>query len=126
MLIRRYEDGDEKRLFELLQSEDGWECYGGEAAKKYKAALLNSITYVALEGDTLYAYIRCREDDGFGVYVYDLLVSKPFLGKKTGKSLIDRVCKDFSGAPVYVMSDADGYYEKLGLKKEGSVFVIEP
>lgn len=70
-------------------------------------------------------YARCREDDGFGVYVYDLLVRKAYRGREIGKSLMERVCQDFPDQPVYVMSDVDSYYEKLGYRREGSIFEVK-
>jgi ribosomal protein S18 acetylase RimI-like enzyme len=69
-------------------------------------------------------YARCREDDGFGVYIYDLLVRKTHRGKPIGKALMERVLNDFPNQPIYVMSDVDPYYEKLGYRKVGSIFEI--
>lgn len=51
--------------------------------------------------------MRCREDDGFGVYIYDLFVRKSYRGREIGKSLMERLCQDFPEQPVYVMSDVD-------------------
>ena len=65
-------------------------------------------------------YARCREDDGFGVNIYDLLVRKTHRGKQIGKTLMERVFKDFPNQAIYVMSDVDPYYEKLGYRREGS------
>ncbi|MGI6659235.1 MAG: GNAT family N-acetyltransferase [Dethiobacteraceae bacterium] len=69
--------------------------------------------------------MRCREDDGFGVYIYDLLVRKTHRGRQIGKSLIEWVCQNFQDQPVYVMSDVDRYYEKLGYRREGSIFEVK-
>lgn len=69
--------------------------------------------------------MRCREDEGFGVYVYDLLVRRSSRGKQIDKILLERVCRDFSEQTLYVMSDADQYYEKLGYRKIGSIFKIK-
>jgi hypothetical protein len=70
-------------------------------------------------------YVRCREDDGFGVYIYDLLVRKTHRGKQIGKTLMEWVFKDFPNQTIYVMSDVDPYYEKLGYRREGSIFKIK-
>ncbi len=128
MDIRLYSQQDENRLHELLLSEgDDWSCYSAEAAfKKYKRALQSSLVYVAYEGDTLCGYVRCRNDDGFGIYVYDLLVEKAFRGRSTGRRLMEQVCTDFPSDTVYVMSGVDGYYAKLGYPREGSVFQVKP
>ena len=126
MEIRKYSKDDEAKLFEMIRSEgEDWECYFGETAiEKYKQAVENSITYVACEGNVLCGYVRCRDDDGFGIYVYDLLVQKEYRGCSLGRKLMERVCADYPDADVYVMSGVDGYYEKLGYHREGSIFAV--
>jgi ribosomal protein S18 acetylase RimI-like enzyme len=126
MEIKRYSKTDEPLLFDLLVDEgDEWSDYHGEAGRdKYVKALESSITYIACDKALVCGYVRCREDDGFGVYIYDLLVRKSYRGRNIGKSLMERVCRDFPGQPVYVMSDVDGYYEKLGYRREGSIFEV--
>ena len=92
---------------------------------KYIKALESSITYIACDETLICGYVRCREDDGFGVYVHDLLVRKNHRGRQIGKSLMERVCQDFPDQPVYVMSDIDQYYEKLGYRRVGSIFEVK-
>jgi hypothetical protein len=55
-----------------------------------------------------------------GFYVYDLLVRQDHRGQGFGKQLIDHVRLFYE--PVYVMSDVDRYYEKIGMSKIGSIF----
>lgn len=111
MKIKRYSTTDEELLFNLLVDEgDDWSDYHGEAGRnKYIKALATSITYIACDDSLIYGYVRCREDNGFGIYVYDLLVRKSHRGKQIGKSLVQQVCQDFPDQPVYVMSDEDPY-----------------
>ena len=127
MEIRRYSKEYEASLFDMLVDEgDDWKDYHGPAGRSnYIKALESSITYIACEGNLVCGYVRCREDDSFGVYVYDLLVRKEYRGKQIGKSLMERVCQDFPDQPVYVMSDVDPYYEKLGYRREGSIFEVQ-
>jgi len=128
MEIRKYSEEDETKLFEMIRSEgEDWECYFRETViNKYKQALKNSITYVVCEGEVLCGYVRCRDDDGFGIYVYDLLVQKEYRGHSIGRKLMERVCADYPDAEVYVMSGVDGYYEKRGYHREGSIFAVKP
>jgi ribosomal protein S18 acetylase RimI-like enzyme len=127
MEIRRYSKEDETLLFDLLINEgDDWIDYHGPVGRnKYIKALEPSITYIAYDENLVCGYVRCREDDGFGVYIFDLLVRKTHRGKRIGKTLMERVCKDFPNQPIYVMSDVDPYYEKLGYRKEGSIFEVK-
>lgn len=127
MQIRRYEKADEKGVFDLMRAEGkDWACYyAKDAAEQYKFALESSITYVCAVDDEICGFVRCRDDDSFGVYVHDLLVAKPHRGRNYGKKLMERVCADYPSSEVYVMSDVDPYYEKLGLVREGSVFRVQ-
>ncbi len=122
MEIRLYTQSDETKLFELL-SEEEWTDYCTDSFG-YKKALLASLTYVAYEDDVLCGYVRGRNDDGFGIYVYDLLVKKACRGRSLGRMLLEKVCTDHPQDTVYVMSDVDGYYEKQGYRRVGSVFEV--
>lgn len=127
MEIRRYKKEDEDLLFDLLLDEgDEWSDYHGpEGRSKYIKALESSITYIACENDLVAGFVRCREDDGYGVYVYDLLVRKSYRGRQLGRRLMEQVCLDFPDQPVYVMSDVDPYYQKLGYQRIGSIFEVK-
>ena len=127
MEIKPYSHADEARLFAMVRGEGGgWECLLDEKhIEKYRCALAKSLTYVAYEGEAMCGYVRCRNDDGLGVYVYDLLVRSTCRGQSIGKMLIGKVCADHPHETVYVMSDVDGYYEKMGYRKIGSIFEIQ-
>lgn len=127
MEIKKYSKAYESLLFDLLVDEgDEWSDYHGPGGReKYIKALESSIVYIACDEALVCGYVRCREDDGFSVYIYDLLVRKSYRGKQIGKKLMERVCQDFSDQPVFVMSDVDPYYEKLGYRKEGSIFEVK-
>lgn len=113
-------------MFDLLidEGEDWSDYHDKEGRTKYLKALEKSVTYMAYDEEVLCGYVRCKEDDGFGVYVYDLLVKKTNRGNNLGKMLMERVYYDFPDQTVYVMSDVDIYYTKLGYKKIGSIFQI--
>jgi GNAT superfamily N-acetyltransferase len=128
MDIRRYETKDETALMAMIRAEgDEWICYwGDDVAAAYRKALAESITYVAVEDGAIIGYSRSLPDHGFYVYVCDLLVAKPWRGRAIGRRLMEVVVRAHPGQTVYVMSDVDGYYRKLGYHREGSVFEVLP
>ncbi|GEN78742.1 GNAT family N-acetyltransferase [Actinotalea fermentans] len=128
VVIRRYGPADEQAFFAMLEGEgDDWREYVGPAGRPaYARAMRSSIAYLLLVDGELCGYARCRDDDGFGVYVHDLLVRGPHRGRHLGRALMERVCADAPGQTVYVMSDVDPYYEKLGYARAGSIFVVTP
>jgi len=123
--IRKYNKTlDECPLMEMIRNEDGWDYADENLASLYKKSLEDSLTWVAYEGDVLCGY--CRSIDDFGTYIYvcDLLVIPVFRGKEIGRKLMERIVADYPDRVVYVMSDEDGYYEKLGYPRVGSIFEI--
>lgn len=125
--IRPYQKGDTDELFAMMEKEDDWDEYCNEQNKEnYLRAVQTSITYLLFEEEKICGYARCREDDGFGVYVCDLLVDANCRGKNYGRYLMEQACKDFPEQTVYVMSDVDPYYEKQGYQKEGTIFIVKP
>ena len=126
MEIRAYTPADEATLFAMMREEgDDWKDYWGNP-EKYRRALAGSITFIAWEGGELAGFARCRDDGGYGLYIYDLLVRKPSRGKYIGRALMEYAAAQFPGAPTYVMSDVDIYYGgKLGYKREGTIFIVK-
>lgn len=126
MEIKIYQKEMELKLFELLKSEgEDWGDYTSESGRtQYNKAIESSIVYICLEEDDLIAYIRCKDDSGFGVYVYDLLVRQDKRGNQIGKKLIEYVKDEYKNQSIYIMSDVDPYYEKCGYKKIGSIFEV--
>jgi ribosomal protein S18 acetylase RimI-like enzyme len=127
MLIKKYTPEDEPKLFELIENEgEEWKPYWHGAGKeKYRKAIAESLVYVVYVGENLCGYARCRDDAGYGVYVIDLLVSPKYRGNEYGRLLMEKVKSDFPDTTVYVNSDVNPYYEKLGYKIAGTIFIIE-
>lgn len=110
-------------FLDLIRSEGGeWEEH---LDSSYLKALEGSITYVAVAGHQICGYVRAMSDFGHYIWVIDLLVGNPFRGNGIGRVLLSTVKESGNGQEVYVMSDADGYYEKQGYKKAGSIFKLE-
>ena len=125
MQIRKYNRlTDEDKLMKMIEDEDGWDYAHESMAERYKATLESSVTYVACEGDVLCGYSRSLDDFGEYIYVCDLLVAPAYRGKELGRKLVECICQDYPGQVVYVMSDVDGYYEKVDYKRAGSIFEV--
>lgn len=125
MQIRKYNKmTDESRLMKMIDDEEGWDYANETLAEKYKVSLETSITYVACQDDILCGYSRSLNDFGEYIYVCDLLVMPAYRGKEIGRKLMECIYKDYPDQVVYVMSDVDGYYEKVGYKRIGSIFEV--
>jgi len=128
MTIKPYTPNDKTALFNLIRSEgEEWGDYTRDeaAVARYCKAIDNSIVFVAFDGDTLCGFVRAKDDDGYGVYIHDLLVHKNHRGNSHGKALIEHVANHFEGNVVYVMSDVDEYYFKQGYTQiEGRILVV--
>lgn len=127
MTIKKYSSEDEINLITLIKSEgEDWSDYTRELGRNnYICTIETSIVYVIYESNEIIAFIRCKEDNGFGIYVYDLLVRQDKRGNKLGQLLIEKVKNDYPEQSIYIMSDVDEYYIKCGYKKIGSIFEIE-
>lgn len=127
MDIREYDKKlDEETVMRLIEAEgEEWACYSSsDASDQYKSALDKSITYVAYEGEDLCGFSRSVEDNDFYMYVCDLLVAPTYRGKNIGRELMECLHRDYPDQVSYVMSDVDGYYTKLGYRREGSIFEV--
>ena len=109
---------------QMILEEEGWDYADAGLADKYKVALERSITYVAYKDDVLCGYSRSLEDFGTYIYICDLLVKPDCRGEETGRKLMECIHLDYPKHIVYVMSGVDGYYEKLGYKRVGSIFEL--
>jgi GNAT superfamily N-acetyltransferase len=119
MEILSYNRTHETQLFDLIHSDPEWSEYL-QFKQRYIQALEQSVVFMLMDKDVCIGFIRGKDDSGFGFYVYDLLVRKDNRGHGYGKALIDHVRSLYQ--PVYVMSDVDAYYEKIGMTKIGSIF----
>ena len=122
--IKKYEHSEEyHELLSIIKSEgDEWKEY---LNSKYQEVLKQSITYVAYVDNELCGYSRSINDFGLYIWVVDLLVDKRYRGNSIGKKLMECLLIDYPNQDIFVMSDVDEYYKRLGYRKEGSIFKIE-
>ena len=122
--IRKYDPlSDYERLLEIIEAEgEEWKDY---LQPNYRKALEQSTTYVASFDGQLCGYSRTISDHGLCVWIMDLLVDQKYRGHSVGKRLMECLFADFPDQEIFVLSDADGYYQKLGYKNEGTIFKVK-
>lgn len=118
-----YRPAYEDALMELIRQEgEDWKVYWEEPnASRYRGSFTKSIVYLAMLDGAVCGYVRAMPDALF-LYVCDLLVGKAYRGHGFGRRLMQRLKDDYPGQPIYIMSGSDEYYEKLGCKREGSIY----
>lgn len=122
--IFKYDKIYESELIALLKKEPDWDSFTDAGAiEVFKSALLSSQTYICKSQSEVCGYLRALVD-GFGIYVSELYVAPAFRNNGYGKELLKALKQDHPDQAVYVLSDEDRYYEKLGLKHVGSVFQL--
>lgn len=123
--IVKYKPEYEDALMELIRQEgEDWKIYWDEPnASKYRKSFENCIVYLAMQDGIVCGYSRSIKDALF-IYVCDLLVNKRYRGHDLGRKLMQCLKDEYPELPVYVMSGSDGYYEKLGCNREGSIYLF--
>ena len=122
--IEQYEFRHESALINMLALEPEWNAFiNVSAIGDFKKALVQSETLVCEIHGEVCGYLRAI-NDAFGVYVSELYVAPGFRCQGHGRALLDTLREHFPGKKVYVLSDEDLYYEKLGLERAGSVFLL--
>jgi GNAT superfamily N-acetyltransferase len=125
MEICRYTPEHEDAVISAIREDPAWELFTNEnAVGEYKNRLRAGITYVCYENGVFGGYLRALLDEGFAVYVSEVFVAPASRNRGIGRSLLVRVRADYGYLAVYVLSDEDAYYQKLGYRKVGSVFEI--
>ena len=117
---RKYED----ELITLLEREPDWNSFTGtETIDIFKSVLLSSETYICISQGKICGYLRALVD-GFGIYVSELYVAPAWRNNGFGRELLKKITQEHPSQIVYVLSDEDLYYEKLGYKRVGSIFQL--
>jgi ribosomal protein S18 acetylase RimI-like enzyme len=125
MEIRRYRIEDEDALIQAIKAAPDWQMFTNDKAiDTYKRRLSESTTYVCYAGETFAGYVRALLDDDLAIYISELFVVPAWRNRAIGRRLIGRVRADFDHLVVYVLSDEDLFYRRLGFKRIGSVFEV--
>ena len=124
MEILDYEPAHEAELLALLSAEPQWSAFTSPGAiGLFRQALQTSETYVCRDEGVICGYLRALVD-GFGIYIRELYVAPSHRNRGLGRQLLARLKQTHPGDAVYVLSDEDAYYEKLGFARVGSVFQL--
>lgn len=122
--ILEYQREHEVELLSLLKNEPDWNSFVSEdAVDTFKEVLLEGETYICEMQGAICGYIRALVD-GFGIYISELYVAPRCRGNGYGAELLRKIKQMHPNRDVYVFSDEDLYYEKLGCKRVGAVFQL--
>jgi len=122
--ILKYQKEHELELISLLGKEPDWSSFlNDDVIDTFKKALLESETFLCESKGTICGYLRALVD-GFGIYISELYVAPQYRGSSLGSMLLAKVKQEYPNQDVYVLSDEDVYYEKLGYRRVGSVFQL--
>lgn len=122
--ILKYQKEHELELISLLGKEPDWSSFlSDDAINTFKKALLENETFLCESKGKICGYLRALVD-GFGIYISELYVAPEFRGNGFGSALLAKVKQEHPNQDVYVLSDEDIYYEKLGYQRVGSVFKL--
>lgn len=122
--IFKYDKTYESELIALLKKDPEWNSFTHTGTiDVFKSALLSSQTYICKSQGEVCGYLRALAD-GFGIYVSELYVAPAFRNNGYGRGLLKELNQNHPDQIVYVLSDEDLYYEKLGCKRVGSVFQL--
>jgi putative acetyltransferase len=125
MEITRYRPEHRDALIAAIGADPAWAMFtNAGAVDRYAQRLRDSVTYVCHDRGRFCGYLRALLDDGFALYISELFVVPAMRGRRIGGMLMSRLERDFAGLTVYALSDEDGYYERLGHARVGSVFEI--
>ena len=122
--VLNYKKEHEGELIALLGKEPDWSSFlSDDAMDTFKQVLLESETFVCESTGTICGYLRALVD-GFGIYISELYVAPHYRRHGYGSQLLAKIKHKYPNQPVYVLSDEDAYYEKLGYRRVGSVFQL--
>ena len=122
--IFRYDKTYESELIALLEKDPDWNSFTCKGKiDVFKSALLSGLTYICKSQGKVCGYLRAMVD-GFGIYVSELYVAPASRNNGYGRGLLKELKQGHPDQVVYVLSDEDLYYEKLGYKRVGSVFQL--
>lgn len=115
------------RLFMLVGWSDGSES--PVMLNHFNLPFKNSTLVIsAWKNDSLIGVVRVLSDKVIRSVIYDLLVDPEYQGRGIGCELIKRCIEHFPESEWLVQTEETraGYYEKLGFKRRGDVFLSIP
>ena len=88
----------------------------------FMESLKNCALIVAYDGDVFVGFARAISDGLLTTFICELLVIEAYRGKGIGKKLVQHIWDIFPETRIDLISEADGFYEKLGFRTVGTGF----
>ena len=102
-------------------ADEGWTTYSARR-RDFVDSLDKSLFLVAYDGNKFAGYARAISDGHITTYLCELLVVKTCRRKGVGRMLVERVRETFPKTRVDLISEADGFYDKIGFRAIGTGF----
>ena len=118
--IREMNKGDFDDIVQACISE-GWTT-ASLRREAFAAALDRSKVIVAYDDDVFAGYARVISDSFVTTFLCELLVAEDYRRKGIGTMLVNFVWELFPETRIDLISDADGFYEKLNFRRIGTGF----
>ncbi|MCL2632423.1 MAG: GNAT family N-acetyltransferase [Coriobacteriia bacterium] len=120
--IRAAAESDMELVFEAA-SKEGWSTYS-QRQDALRGALKLSTMMVAYDSDVFVGFARAISDGFVTTFLCEVLVVEEYRNRGIGSMLVHSIWELFSETRLDLISDADGFYEKLNFRKVGSGFRI--
>lgn len=96
---------------------EGWASFSSPV---FTPALKSSLLKCAYIGQEFAGFARAITDGYLTIFLCEVLVVPLYRGLGVGRALVDAIGQDYPTARMDLISESDGFYEKLGMRKIGT------
>lgn len=121
----KIKDGTEKDIENVINAciAEGWGTFASRK-EDFKKAISNSILIVAYDSDNFVGFTRAISDGYITTFLCELLIVKEYRNKGIGRMLVNHIMNVYPNTRLDLISEADGFYEKLTFRKVGTGYRI--
>lgn len=105
--------------------KNNWNTFN-RRRRDFIRASKNSTVIVAYDGDNFAGFARFMSDGYITTFICELLVAEAYRKKGVGRMIVDHISERFPKTRIDLISEADGFYKKIGLYRLGRGFRKPP